>query len=56
MLIQRIITASVLASLIAAAVFKLPIDYFSLLMGLVSLLAAWEWGNLAGISNLKFFF
>ncbi len=52
MLIQRIITASILAALIALAVFKFPTDYFSLLMGLITLLAAWEWSNLAGITSL----
>jgi phosphatidate cytidylyltransferase len=52
MLIQRIITASILAALIALAVFKLPTDYFSLLIGLITLLAAWEWSNLAGITSL----
>jgi phosphatidate cytidylyltransferase len=52
MLIKRIITASVLASLIALAVFKLPMEYFSLVIGLVTLLAAWEWSNLAGVTSL----
>jgi phosphatidate cytidylyltransferase len=52
MLLKRIITASVLASLIALAVFKLPMEYFSLLIGLFTLLAAWEWSNLAGVTSL----
>ena len=52
MLIQRIITASVLATLIALAVFKLPMEYFSLLIGLIAFLAAWEWTNLAGVTSL----
>ncbi|MFZ2168488.1 MAG: phosphatidate cytidylyltransferase [Methylococcaceae bacterium] len=52
MLIQRIITASILAALIALAVFKLPTHYFSLLIGLITLLAAWEWSNLAGMTSL----
>ena len=51
MLLKRIITASVLATLIALAVFKLPIELFSLLIGLITILAAWEWTNLAGISS-----
>jgi phosphatidate cytidylyltransferase len=46
------ITASVLASLIALAVFKLPMEYFSLVIGLITLLAAWEWSNLAGVTSL----
>ncbi|NOT13661.1 MAG: phosphatidate cytidylyltransferase [Methylococcaceae bacterium] len=50
MLIQRIITASILAILISLAVFLLPVEYFSLLIGLVTLLAAWEWSHLIGIT------
>ena len=52
MLLKRIITALVLASLIALAVFKLPMEYFSLVIGLITLLAAWEWSNLAGLTSL----
>ena len=52
MLIQRIITASILAALIALAVFKLPTGYFSLLIALIALLAAWEWSKLAGTTSV----
>lgn len=52
MLLKRILTAAVLASLIALAVFKLPMEYFSLVIGLITLLAAWEWSNLAGVTSL----
>ena len=52
MLLKRIITASVLATLIAFSVFKLPIEFFSLFIGLITLLAAWEWTYLVGISIL----
>lgn len=51
MLLQRIITGSILAALIALAVFKLPSVYFSLLLGCVTLLAAWEWCNLVNIDS-----
>jgi len=51
MLLKRIITASVLAFLVALAVFKLPMEYFSLMIGLIALLAAWEWSNLAGVTS-----
>jgi len=51
MLLKRIITASVLAFLVALAVFKLPMEYFSLMIGLITLLAAWEWSNLAGVTS-----
>jgi phosphatidate cytidylyltransferase len=54
MLLKRIITASVLASLIALAVFVLPAEYFSLLIGIITLLAAWEWVKLVGISSVLF--
>jgi len=51
MLIQRIITGSLLAALIALAVFQLSSVYFSLLLGCVTLVAAWEWCNLANIDT-----
>jgi phosphatidate cytidylyltransferase len=54
MLIKRIITASVLASLIALAVFKLPMEYFSLLIGFITLLAAWEWAKLTSLNSTIF--
>ncbi len=52
MLLQRIITASILASLIVLAIFNLSLELFSLVIGLISLLGAWEWSNLAGINSL----
>ena len=52
MLIKRIITASILATLIALAVFLLPIEYFSLAIGLVVLVGAWEWTNLASVNSI----
>ncbi|MCX7108092.1 MAG: phosphatidate cytidylyltransferase [Methylococcales bacterium] len=54
MLIKRIITASVLAFLIALAVFKLPMEYFSLLIGFITLLAAWEWAKLTSLNSTIF--
>ncbi|MFU8790186.1 MAG: phosphatidate cytidylyltransferase [Methylobacter sp.] len=51
MLLQRIITALILVPLVVLAVFQLPLEYFSLLMGLVTLLAAWEWTRLVGIDS-----
>ena len=52
MLLKRILTALVLASLIALAVFTLPMEYFSLVIGLITRIAAWEWSNLAGLTSL----
>ena len=37
MLQQRVITATILATLVVTAVFKLPGDYFSLILGLIIL-------------------
>jgi len=51
MLLQRIITALILVPLVVLAVFQLPSEYFSLLIGLITLLAAWEWTNLIGINS-----
>ena len=52
MLLQRIITASILATLVALAVFKLSLELFSLVLGLIVILGAWEWGKLVGINSL----
>ncbi len=52
MLVTRIINATVLAILISLAVFELPLEYFSLLIALITLMAAWEWTNLVSISTL----
>lgn len=52
MLLQRIITASVLAPLVVLAIFMLPHAYFSLVWGVVLLFAAWEWANLADVKSV----
>ena len=52
MLLKRVITASILAALIALAVFQLPSEYFSLIIALIVLIAGWEWSNLVGITSL----
>ena len=49
MLKNRIITASLLAPIIIAAILFLPPDGFAMLWGAVILLAAWEWGGLSGL-------
>lgn len=54
MLLKRILTASFLATLVALSVFLLPPDYFSLILGVITLIGAWEWLNLIRIdSKLK---
>lgn len=53
MLKQRIITATLLATLVVLAVFLLPTSYFSLLIALVILCGANEWLNLTGVTDSK---
>jgi phosphatidate cytidylyltransferase len=52
MLIKRILTALVLASLAVLVVYKLPAEYFSLVWGVFILIAAWEWLKLCGDSGV----
>ncbi len=51
MLKQRVITALVLAPLVLAATFLLPLFEFKLFMAAVMTLAAWEWANLSGLKS-----
>lgn len=51
MLLQRVITAAVLVPLVVMTVFYLSADYFSLIFGLIILMAAWEWCHLIGINQ-----
>jgi len=51
MLLQRVITASVLAPLVVLAIFQLPHLYFSGIWAAVLLVAAWEWTNLAEVKS-----
>ncbi|GHT93692.1 phosphatidate cytidylyltransferase [Betaproteobacteria bacterium] len=51
MLKQRIITAIVLFIGFFAALFYLPPLHWALLMSVVSAVAAWEWGGLAGLKQ-----
>lgn len=52
MLIIRILTAIVLLPVAISAVLFLPILGFYLFVGLVILLAAWEWANLVGVQSI----
>ncbi|KAF3978451.1 MAG: phosphatidate cytidylyltransferase [Methylococcales symbiont of Iophon sp. n. MRB-2018] len=52
MLLQRILTATVLAALAITAIFTLPTLFFYLFIALIILLAAWEWTGLIGIDKI----
>ncbi|MGR9115023.1 MAG: phosphatidate cytidylyltransferase [Gammaproteobacteria bacterium] len=54
MLLQRIITASILVPLVVLAVYLLPVHYFTLLLAFIILVAAWEWTGLIGLEKLLY--
>ncbi len=49
---QRILTAIIIAPLTLAGVFLLPPFGFSLFIGAVLVVSAWEWANLGGIEGI----
>ncbi len=51
MLKQRIITAIILAGIFLAVLFYAPWQGFALFTGLIFTVAAWEWANMAGITQ-----
>lgn len=51
MLVQRILTASVLAAVVVLAVLQLPAIYFSLFIAIVTFGAAWEWLSLTNVEK-----
>lgn len=55
MLRQRIITAVILGPLVIACVFLLPPLEFSIFIGLVLTISAWEWANLADFEGIHRF-
>ena len=52
MLLTRVITALVIIPVALAGVFLLPQFQFSLFVGAVLIVAAWEWGNLGGLNGV----
>ncbi len=52
MLFQRVVTALVLAPLMLAGIYLLPPVWFSAFIGLIVVLGAWEWANLAGFQKM----
>lgn len=51
MLRQRIITALIIAPIALAGVFLLPPFEFSLFVGVILVVGAWEWANLADLTS-----
>lgn len=51
MLKQRVITALVLAPLMLGGVFLLPVPQFGLFIAAIATIAAWEWANMAGLTQ-----
>ncbi len=51
MLKQRVITASLLAIVFISVLFYLPWFLFTLLIGIVVSIGAWEWAHLSGLST-----
>jgi len=51
MLKQRVMTAAIMIPAALVIIFLLPPKLFSIITGLVVVLAAWEWSNLAGWSS-----
>lgn len=52
MLLKRILTALVLATVVVAAVLLLPTLYFSLFIAVITLIAAFEWMALTDVNTL----
>ena len=53
MLVQRILTASVLVALVVLAIFELSANYFSLFIAIVTLMGGWEWMKLTDVDGLR---
>lgn len=51
MLKQRILTALILAPLMLGGIFLLPVPQFGLFIAAIITIAAWEWANMAGITQ-----
>ncbi|MFQ3261136.1 phosphatidate cytidylyltransferase [Reinekea sp.] len=53
MLLQRVLTALVLAPLMLAGIFWLPDLWFRGFIGVIVMLGAWEWAHLSGFSAMR---
>jgi len=54
MLLQRILTASVLLAVTISAIFLLSTLYFYLFIAIIVLIAAWEWASIADLNKLSY--
>ncbi len=54
MLKQRVITATIMLPVALIITFLLPINIFSVITGLIVVLAAWEWANLSHLTTQTF--
>jgi phosphatidate cytidylyltransferase len=52
MLLQRVITASIIAPLLILAVFQLSSLHFAIFWAVIILVMGWEWTDLAGINKI----
>ena len=52
MLFKRILTALILATVVITAIFTLPTLWFYLFIGIIVLIAAWEWTRLSEINTV----
>ncbi|MCH8142411.1 MAG: hypothetical protein IH908_12525, partial [Proteobacteria bacterium] len=51
MLIQRVITALILAPLVIAGIYLLPFPIYALVFWMLAALGAWEWARLSGLTT-----
>lgn len=48
---ERVITALILAPLMLGGIFFLPLQAFSIFVGVIAVVGAWEWANIAGYTR-----
>ena len=51
MLLQRVITALILAPLLILAIFKLSNNQLAIVLAIITLIGAWEWSNLIELTH-----
>lgn len=56
MLLQRVLTAAVLAPLMLAGIFWLPVEGFMIFAGIIVLVGGWEWSKLAAYARSRWLY